>query len=271
VGEAKARARRRERDRLARRLPENFRNLHDGELAIREQAIAAIESDPELMDHVELLEVVMDFLDFFARRKPTDLDQETVLLLGARVFNDLAASFGMLVGGYYQIAAAIQRDVMEIVFLLGMFDRDRSKIIEWRQSDRKTRLTSFQPGKVRNFLDTYDGFTGKKRDKAYQMFYEYAAHATWHGFALMGPAHKPTIGPFFDQSLMKSVIEELAQLAAQVGNNFAEFVGGNDVQALETKLHRLETTALWGERYFGRKADRKAIRELKRMLAEIKR
>ena len=115
---------------------------------------------------------------------------------------------------------------MEIVFLLAMFDRDRPKIKEWRKSDRKTRMKTFQPGKDRSFLDTYDGFTGGTRDGAYQMFCEYAAHATWQGFALMGPLHKPTIGPFFDRSLMKAVMVELAQLAAQSGNNFASFVDG---------------------------------------------
>ena len=56
------------------------------------------------------------------------------------------------------------------------------------------RTNTFQPGKVRSLLDTYNGFTGGKRDAAYQMFCEYAAHATWAGFALMGPNHKPTIG-----------------------------------------------------------------------------
>jgi hypothetical protein len=186
------------------------------------------------------------------------------------MFNDLAASFGMLVGGYYQIAAAIQRDVMEIVFLLDMFRRDRSKIKEWRESDHKVRTKAFQPGRVRSFLDTYDGFTGGKRDAAYRMFCEYAAHATWAGFALMGPNHKPTIGPFFDQSLMKALLVELAQLAGQAGDNFAPFVNGKDAAALETKLHRLEMTSLWLERYFGRKADKKAIGELKRLLAAIK-
>ena len=132
MGEAKARARQQEKERLARRLPENFRRLHEGELDIRAQAIAAVEAYPEMMDHVELLEAEMDFLDFFATREPRDLDHETVLLLGCRMFNDLA-SFGMLVGGYYQIAAAIQRDMMEIVFLLDMFHRDHSKIKEWRR------------------------------------------------------------------------------------------------------------------------------------------
>jgi hypothetical protein len=94
MGEAKTRARQRERDRLARRLPENFRHLHEGELAIRAQAITAIEGDPEMMDHVELLEAVMDFLEFFTMRKPADLDQETVLLLAAGCLTTLPRRLG---------------------------------------------------------------------------------------------------------------------------------------------------------------------------------
>jgi hypothetical protein len=272
MGEAKARAAQRERDRLARQIPKNFERMHDHELAIRSQSIAAIQGDPEMMDHVELLEAVMDTFDFFAVRKPKDLDQETVQLLGARMFNDLAAAYGQLLRGYYQIAAAIQRDVMEIVFLLGMFDRDPSKIKEWRESDHKTRRNTFHPGKVRDFLDTYDGFTEGKRGKAYQMFCEYAAHATYAGFVLMGPTGgRPTVGPFFNVPLMKAVLVELAQLAAQAGNNFSGFFDADqDVAALETKLHRLEVTTIWAERYFGRKADTKGIGKLKRMLAEIR-
>lgn len=79
------------------------------------------------------------------------------------------------------------------------------------------------------------------------------------------------VGPFFDLPLMKAVLVELAQLAAQAGNNFSAFFDADrDVAALETKLHRFEVTTLWAERYFGRKADLRAIASFKRMLAQIK-
>lgn len=271
MGEAKRRAARQQKDRLARKLPANFDLLHDAELQIRGRSITAIESDPEMMDHFELMEATMDTLNLFSKRTPNNLDQETVQLLGARIFNDLASASGKLMRGYYQIAAAIQRDVMEIVFLLDMFLRDRSKIKQWRESDRKTRREEFEPVKVRQFLDTLDGFTERKREKAYKMFCEYAAHPTYAGFGLMGPkGGQPAIGPFFDVPLMKAVLVELAQLAAQAGSKFAMFFKvGNDIGGLKTNLHRMETTALWMERYFGLKADRKGIREIKKLLAQL--
>lgn len=271
MGEAKRRTAQQEKDRLARKLPGNFGLLHDGELQIREQSIAAVENDPEMMDHFELLEATMDTLNLFSTRTLENLDQETVQMLGSRIFNDLASANGQLLRGYYQIAAAIQRDVMEIVFLLDMFLRDRSKIKQCRESDRKTRREEFEPVKVRKFLDTLDGFTERKREKAYKMFCEYAAHPTYAGFGLMGSkGGQLKIGPFFDVPLMKAVLVELALLAAQAGSKFAMFFDvGNDIGAIKTNLHRMETTALWMERYFGLKADRKCIRELKKLLAQL--
>ena len=213
----------------------------------------------------------MGMLDFFAVRKAKDLDQETVQFLGARIFNDLASAYGEMLRGYYQVAAAIQRDVMEVVFLLGMFDREPKTIKEWTESDHKVRRKKFKPVDVRKFLDTFDGFTGGKRGQAYQMFCEYAAHATWAGFTLMRPTGgKVTIGPFFDAKLMKAVLVELVQLAAQAGNNFISFFDiDEDVDALGVKLHRLEVTSVWAERYLGRKVD-KDIAALKKTLAKIK-
>jgi hypothetical protein len=62
----------------------------------------------------------------------------------------------------------------------------------------------------------------------------------------------------------------LAQLAAQAGNNFVCFFGiDDDIESLEIKLHRLEVTSVWAERYFGRKSDPE-IASLKKMLAKIK-
>jgi hypothetical protein len=123
MGEAKARKAAAERARLARKVPENLLLLHDSETNYQVQSIKAIEADPEMMDHVEFLESVMDYIHLFALRPPKNTDHETVQLLSARMFNDLAAAYGQLVRGYYQIAAMILRDVMEIAFLLALFNQ----------------------------------------------------------------------------------------------------------------------------------------------------
>jgi hypothetical protein len=271
MGEAKARKAAAERARLERKLPENLSLLHDGELNYRAETVKAIEADPDMMDHIELLESVMDYIHVFVLRPPKDLDNETVQLLATRMFNDLAAAYGQLTRGYYQIAAMILRDVMEIVFLLGLFIHKPDQIKVWRESDHKTRRDLFSPVKVRDFLNSFPGYSEKRRDAAYRMFCEYAAHATQAGFALMGPSGgKPTIGPFFDSGLLKAILEELAQLAAQAGANAGHwFDADNDLQALATQLRRIEVSATWLERFYGRKTDQESIDELKRALAEM--
>lgn len=165
----------------------------------------------------------------------------------------------------------VQRDIMEVVFLLSMFLRDQKRIKQWRESDHKTRRDVFGPGKVRDFLDTYDGYTEGKRGSNYRMFCEYAAHATQQGFALMGPTGgRPQIGPFFDLPLLKAVLVELAQLAAQAGANASHwFDHDNEPQAWAVQIRRMEVSSDWLERYFGRPADRRGIEELKQALAEM--
>jgi hypothetical protein len=268
MGEAKARKLAMEKARLARRVPENIHLLHGGELGYRQQSVQAIEVDPELMDHIELIEANMDYIHFFASRPPKGMDQETVNLLAGRMWNDMAASLGQALRGYYQISAMIQRDILEVAFLLLLFRRDPARIKEWREADHDTRRRKFQPGKIRDVLDTYDGYTEGRRGQAYRMFCEYAAHATWQGFELMGPAGaKPQIGPFFDPPLLKAMLVELAQLAAQAGANASHWFDANgDPQAWALQLRRMEVSSDWLERYFGRPADRRAIRELNEAL-----
>ncbi len=258
----------------SRKIPENMARLNEGEEYIRKQSIAVIEADEELLDHVELIEAVMDHIDFFAKRDAVDLDQETIQLLGARIFNDLGSAYGQLTRGYYQLAAATLRDIMEIVYLWGWFDRDPAKITEWRESDDKVRRQFFAPVKVRKFLDNFDNFQEGKRGAAYKLFCEFAAHATWHGFALMRPTGggQVVMGPFFDAPLMKAVLEEMAQLAAQAGNYFSGFLDKTteDVSALEVWLRRYVVTGEWAEKYLGRSHDRQFVAEMEAWLLQLK-
>lgn len=251
---------------MERRIPENLSYLDQFEQTLRAQSVASIESDEVLLDHVELIEAVMNHLNYFSKRDFKDINEETIQLLGARVFNDLASAYGQLTRGYYQMAAATLRDVMEIVYLWGWFDRDPAKIAEWRNSESKVREEIFKPWKVRKFLDAYDGFKEGKRGAAYKMFCEYAAHATPQGFVLMRPSGggQTIMGPFFDSGLLKAVLEETAQLAAQVGNYFAGFFDGkSNLDALGVTLHRYDVTGRWAEKYLGRPHDRDFVAQMR--------
>ena len=87
----------------------------------------------------------------------------------------------------------------------------------------------------------------------------------------MGPTGgKPQVGPFFDKPLLKTMLVELAQLAAQAGANASHwFDMDDDLQAWVVQLRRMEVSSDWLERYFGRPADRRAIQELKEALAQL--
>ncbi|MHA6692473.1 hypothetical protein [Devosia sp. A449] len=88
---------------------------------------------------------------------------------------------------------------------------------------------------------------------------------------MMGPTGgRPTIGPFFDLGLLKAILEEMAQLAAQAGANASHwFDTDSDIQAIAVQLRRLEVSADWLERYYARPADRKGIDAMKRLLEEL--
>lgn len=257
-----------------RKIPTNMARLNAGEEYIREQSNAAIEANEELLSHIELIEAVMDHIDFFGKREATDLDQETIQLLGARIFNDLGSAYGQLTRGYYQLAAATLRDMMEIIYLWSLFDREPTKISEWRESDDKIRRKIFAPVNVRKFIDDFDNFKEGKRGKAYKLLCEYAAHATWHGFILMRPTGGGQIvmGPFFDAPLMKAVLEEMAMLAAQAGNYFAGFFDKNseDILALEVWLRRYVITGEWAEKYLNRPHDRAFVSDMEAWLVQLR-
>ncbi len=273
MGEAKSRAAQRAKARAERTIPENLDRLDAGERSIRQLSIDGIHGAEDMMDHVELLEAVMDHIDFHVVLPPADADQETIQLLGARGFNDLASAYGQMLRGYYQISAMVMRDVMEIVFLLGMFERDRSCIREWRELDEAERKKKFRPVKVREFLDTFDGFQEQNRRRAYDMFCDYAAHPTPAGFELMGPTGggKRTIGPFFDEPLLRAMLVELAQLAAQLGNYMGTMLDrDHSIPAMETSLRRLEVTGRWAERYLGRKFEHREFAEMRATLEKMK-
>ena len=61
----------------------------------------------------------MNLIQFFVREHVADgSDQETIQLLGIRLFNGIASALRLITGGYFQTAAMIQRDLLETVFLI---------------------------------------------------------------------------------------------------------------------------------------------------------
>ena len=217
-------------------FPENLVRLHLGEEQLRQKALHFLSNDHRLQQHAMIIECVMDMLDLLRQNRTDDEDMKVVQILGMRVFNAFAVSVKLTLSGYSQNAALVLRDILETFFLLDLFSSAPNKIEHWRMADRKTRLKEFKPIKVRELLDSRDGFTELKRAAHYELFSELAGHASMQSIAMLRPqGMEAQIGPFIDPTALEAVLSEAGRLAIGVGEVIDRFFPGDWVNA---KPHR---------------------------------
>lgn len=231
------------------KLQSKLLGLLAGEHDLRREALAVIAKDNDLILHLAVAEAAMDLTDWL-RKYPDDTDDgKVVTKLFMRVFNSMASSISLMLTGYYQSSAMIMRDILETVFLLDYFSRDRALIAQWRTCDPKARDRKFKPFSVRVALDSLDGFTERKREAMYKMFCDLASHPSPNGLAMLHPTGMDAVsGPFLDPETLKATISELGRLAIQVGTTIPEFLP-NDWQpgfAARNKMTKL------GQEWFAR-------------------
>ena len=184
-------------------------NKHEGELHTK--SVLEINSDPRLKDQLIILQESLNLVfDLTKSYKNQNDDELTIQYIGIRLFNSIVVSLKLMLSGYYQSSAIIQRDILETGFLLDYFLSNQDKIEEWKKSTNKERNQKFKPVIIREALDKRDGFKGKKRMKAYQLLCEFAAHPTYPGFQMVSPKGLGKLGPFFDKKYLKATIEELS-------------------------------------------------------------
>jgi hypothetical protein len=247
-------------------LPVHLTRLHEGEEFVRGKGVEAIEASADFSMHASLIETSMDLINYFClKHVAKDDDMLTEQLLGIRMFNGIASAFTLLLSGYYQTSALQQRDLLETIFLLGYFQTDRTLIARWRAGDDRERRKDFAPAAVRKALDKRDGFTERKREKAYQALCELAAHPTYAGFRMLAPitggdAH---CGPFFEYTAFKAVYEELAKRALECGAAFTVFFNAASREDHLTKIRFMESQGCWLEKFYGRPFDRSKLNELR--------
>jgi len=192
-------------------LPENLESLHKHEEELRTKSILEINADPNLNDQLVIIQESLNMIfDITKSYKTEDNEELTIQYLGARLFNSIATAVKLMLSGYYQSSVMLQRDIVEIGFLLDYFLSDKSKIEEWKKSSTRERVEKFSPVTIRKALDDRDGFQGKKRQQIYKLMSEVASHPTYGGFKLLAPASKVHLGPFFDAKYLKYLVQELA-------------------------------------------------------------
>lgn len=248
-------------------IPESILSLHADEEILREKSLEAIENDTNLLSHLFMIKKSMDLINYFAVQYCHDENEDlsTIQLLGIQLFNGSASALNMLLCGYYQASVLQQRNLLETIFLLDYFRTDKKLISIWRKSDKRKRMKEFKPVKIRKALDTRDGFTERKREKAYSLLCELAGHPTPSGFQMLTPvpggddAH---CGPFFEFTAMKVTLEELAKKLVEAGTIFTRFFNTRNRADFEMKIIFAKSFRKWSEKFYDKPMDPKLLEEL---------
>jgi hypothetical protein len=147
----------------------------------------------------------------------------------------------------------LQRDLLEVSFLLDYFNSNRERIAEWRGCTESERNKKFGAFKVRTALDDRNGFTERKREAHYKLLCSLGAHASWQGFEMLRPtpggdAH---CGPYFAERALDATVAELAKICVSAAMNFNPFFEAKSLVDWETKLRFMEVHVVWFEHFFG--------------------
>ena len=228
-------------------FPQNLDSLHQHEEAIRGQTKEAIAASDTLRRHFSVVEASMTLLRHFSRDYPFNGEDElTVHLLGIRLFNSAAGAIQSLTSGYCQNCVMLQRDILEVAFLLDYFRTNEASIAEWRgctENERNRNLARSRCGP--NSINATA--SPRKTKGSLSALCNLGAHASYSGFRLLTPtaggdAH---CGPYFANGMLEVTVAELAKLCVGAAMTFVEFFEGKSVADYETN------SRLWKRRSLG--------------------
>jgi len=193
-------------------MTDNLIRIHHEEERIRGISLKLIDESKNLS---ECLDIILFSLDtIFSLNQihfTSDEDGVSLQFLGIRMFNTVTAASKLAYSGYYQSAYMLVRDLVETGYLLDYFTIDKSLVTLWRTLTDKERKDKFKQVLIREALDKRDQFTSKKRQQIYSMLSDFASHPTYKGGQLVSKDGFGIIGPFFDESKLRSYLEDVSQ------------------------------------------------------------
>jgi len=192
-------------------LPGNLGGLQGEEGRINIESILAANADQTMTSHVNLILASLNALMWSHNRSQGKQGESETALSGlnVRLFNSTAASLKLLLSGYYSVAVASMRDILEVVFLLDFLESNRNEIAEWIS---KPDQRKFRPVAIREWLDSRDGKNGKERARLYKLLCNYGAHATYEGMMLLNAGNNlMSIGPFYNEKFLSHLLPDLAR------------------------------------------------------------
>jgi hypothetical protein len=251
-------------------LPENLESLHTEEEELRTKSILEINADPNLKDQLVIIQESLNMIFNLTKSyKTKDSEELTIQYIGARLFNSIVTVIKLMLSGYYQCSVMLQRDIVEIGFLLDYFLSDKPKIKEWQNSSTQERINKFSPLTIRISLDDRDGFQGKKRQRIYKRMSEVASHPTYAGFKLLAPFDKVHIGPFFNAKYLKHLIQELALRVPHFTIIYVNHFESLPPTFLKVKVDFISKIKDWAQKYLGSNYSHIDIQGLKEKIESV--
>ena len=125
-------------------FPQNFDLLHQHQEDLRRRTKEAVAGSDTLQRHFAAIEASMTMMERLVTSYTHNGEDElTIHLLGIRLFNSAAGAVQSLTAGYYQNCVMLQRDILEVAFLLDYFHSNPASVAEWRGCDEKERQQKF--------------------------------------------------------------------------------------------------------------------------------
>src|SRR5690606_31739738 len=107
--------------------------LGDGERQLQSKAYEWATNNSDLSAHLDITERAMDLLDVLARGQvEVDDDGRAIQHIGIRAFNGFATAWQLMSTGYFQVAAMVQRDLIETISLANYFHHFPEQLKIWR-------------------------------------------------------------------------------------------------------------------------------------------
>lgn len=246
-------------------LNENLEALRAEEERIRTDSSLFVNSRDDLKDHVEIIRLCMDALAVVHSKAPKELSatEQVIFGLGIRMFNSTASLLGLALTGYYQGSLSFLRDVVELDFLLDYFYSNEEKIAVW---SKDSSASEFWPKNIRSFLDKRDGFESGVRAQRYKLLSGIGTHASFQGFELIVHNNGLTMGPFFNPSLLSTI---LLESATHIPHPLISFLSHFSDLTREEMRHRVEILERVGD-WFGKYRDPETIECHKQEMAELR-
>lgn len=245
-------------------LPANLQGLHSEEERIRTESALQINASEALREHVELIHSCLDMLHVSHAGAPSTLtdDELVVYGIGIRLFNSGASFLKLVFSGYHQGAVSFLRDIVEVGFLLDYFAYHPDSISRWRAG----KDDEFKPFKIRNALDTRDGYKDKVRAERYKFLSAHGTHVTFNGLALVSCEGLLSIGPFSSEKLLAGALFDAASFFSHAVLAYLENFDGVRVDQLKARIVFMENLCSWFVKY----RDPAMVAEVVEQIAEIR-